>query len=132
MSKTTIQTGLKKRDCLIMRNYRRISTQITKQLIKTNILPWHVTIIYIIIGFIAFASNQLYSSVISPAAVADPTDPGNGMGPGDDPPADDPVNPTEPGDDPPADDPPEDYPTPPPGVTPDSIPTVGIDFKFIR
>ncbi len=73
----------------------------------------------LIIGFIAFASNQLYSPVISPGEVAEPTDPGNGMGPGEDPPPDEPVNPTEPGDDPPANDPPEDDPTPPPGVTPD-------------
>lgn len=71
----------------------------------------------LIIGFIAFTSNQLFSPVISPPEDDDTNDPGNGMGPGGDPITNPP--PDEPNDDPPQDDPPENDPPLPPGVSPD-------------
>ncbi len=47
------ELALKKRDCLIMRNYRRLSTRITFHLVKTSLLPWHVTLLSIAFGFIS-------------------------------------------------------------------------------
>lgn len=50
LDKELKEQALKEKDCIVMHNYRRISTRITKRLVKTNITPVQVTFIGFIIG----------------------------------------------------------------------------------